>query len=334
MTRLVLKLGGKCNLNCAHCHSKNVRYEYNPKIINYIQDMGYDTITFSGGEPFLYWPIIENIIKSLGKSINYKIITNGTLLTFEKLQTLVDYNVTVIFSFDGKDGKRDTSILPKYEMLVPLKKSFAITVYKENMNLEKIQKELDELCEYYRIYTKQSLQPNFIHQTEDVYSNTSLEDAKEYCKQLARIIEPELVLLSKADDYKKASENMSTTYMAIKNWYLPKPFKGIKCFNELVHVMSIDGRFLGCPYTDKHFVGDIITGINWKKVENLVPTRCKKCNIYNVCKGACFTNVTMNECYIAKTMNKWLVNVINKYNLQDRIKEIYEDRLLDARECV
>lgn len=324
---ILIKLGGQCNWNCKHCHNKNVNYPYNAKIIDYIKMNGYKRVTFSGGEPLLYWNTIKKICRALGKDYQYKIVTNGSLLDVGMVSFIADYKIQLIYSFDGSDGNRTNDPPPNYRDLAALphdQTCFSTVVYKQNMNLEKIQRELNEVCEQWGLRYKTSLQPEFIHQTDDTADDgTDIETAKEYCRQMARIIEPEIVRFvnAGAEERKQLRYEFMTLNRALKKWFFEKaPSKGCRCFHEQQQSISLDGRFLACPYSDAFTIGDIKSGIDWEALQKLIPEKCKKCSIYNICQCSCLANKTENECFIAKTMNRWLNKVVDKYNAHEALE--------------
>lgn len=49
--RLLIKLGGQCNLNCPHCHCEESSFLFNKDIIPWIKEWNPFMITFGGGEP-------------------------------------------------------------------------------------------------------------------------------------------------------------------------------------------------------------------------------------------------------------------------------------------
>ncbi len=65
-------------------------------------------LNFYGGEPLLYFDLIEQTISFLsqknreyGKKPQYSLTTNGSLITEEIIQTLESHKFSVVFSFDG-----------------------------------------------------------------------------------------------------------------------------------------------------------------------------------------------------------------------------------------
>jgi len=64
-------------------------------------------IQFFGGEPLLNWPAIEGVLKKFGHgdnfgvSLDYSIVTNGSLISEEVSKAFAQYNVAVCVSFDS-----------------------------------------------------------------------------------------------------------------------------------------------------------------------------------------------------------------------------------------
>ncbi len=322
---LVLKLGGRCNLHCKHCHAEPMDYQFNPLIIDYIRQSGYKRITFSGGEPLLYYPLIKQIIEALGHDYQYKLMSNICLLRQDMVDFFNRYQVTIGYSFDGYDSGRDIG-QPNLRAFAQLdRNTMSVTCYHKNIDLFKLKRDVDKFIDRHGLKPRPSLYANFVHQTDSSETDdTTREDAKLYCKQLAEMIEPELMQLKSGKiKLENARHYCGTAYMALFNWWLPKQYKGLKCFNTNVHSMTISGKFLCCPYTTKYEVGNFLTGIDWNKVNDLVPEKCKQCSIWNICHGSCFANVSGNECYISQTMNRWLNKVIERHNLRDMINRMF-----------
>lgn len=97
-----------CNLFCKHCYSQsgpraNTKLEIDTvlKAISDAHDLGYQYLSVSGGEPFLYGGL-EKIV-SYGKSLGMltSIATNGTILERETLLKLKDDLDILAVSIDG-----------------------------------------------------------------------------------------------------------------------------------------------------------------------------------------------------------------------------------------
>lgn len=113
----------KCNLSCSYCYAAKGRShaEINKSqalaaveaFLNSRKTPAEGTlkplrITFmGGGEPLLSWDIVKNVIDKAhqittgtGRKIIFSIITNGTILSKQILQTFQNYDIRVNISFD------------------------------------------------------------------------------------------------------------------------------------------------------------------------------------------------------------------------------------------
>ncbi|WP_160109676.1 radical SAM protein [Pseudomonas izuensis] len=98
----------RCNLSCPHCYSCSspvARTELSPEVVcNVISDaasMGYEVVSVSGGEPFLYVGL--NKILSHAKSLGLRttVTTNGFFTGKGRLDTLREILDVLAFSLDG-----------------------------------------------------------------------------------------------------------------------------------------------------------------------------------------------------------------------------------------
>ena len=128
---LVLNLTNQCNLSCAYC------YEYGADKVATPQGkakfMDFDTaraaidmlfaesgdrrgvhITFFGGETLMNFPLLERVVEyanlqaaALGRSIDFSLTTNATLLTPAIIQFLSANRIGVTVSMDGPPEMHD-----------------------------------------------------------------------------------------------------------------------------------------------------------------------------------------------------------------------------------
>lgn len=321
--KLTIKLGGDCNLNCKHCHCSVPEYKYNPDIIRWIKGCkNLKSINFNGGEPLLYINTIKEIVSQFSYyDYIFKTVTNGTLLNMEKIEFFNDHFFHVAISYDGEDSKRDSSHLPRWELARYLR-NLSFSIYTSgSLNIRKIQKDVDTLIYNYHLRNVNndgSICANFIHETDSANVVRTEKDVEEYLSCMQEFIEEQLWFYLK-DDYfidKFALRN------SIRKWYFPKDSAyGVSCACSKVVTISLDGRFLGCPYTNEYY-GDIYTGFDVKKIESQIPGRCRNCKIFNVCRNTCFKNTTDHECIIAKRMYAFFKNLEKKYSVN--FNEIFE----------
>lgn len=113
-----LVLTQECNLGCKYCYMKNIK-EYMTKeifdifylnieyMLKEFNQKDYSIVLF-GGEPTLNWELVEyisSVIQKDKKCNGKHIITNGTLLTTEKIDFLKRNNISYSISFDGLCNK-------------------------------------------------------------------------------------------------------------------------------------------------------------------------------------------------------------------------------------
>jgi len=111
---LKIQLGLSCNYACSYCNqafqiadatvSKLVDVEhFLVQLDGWITDAP-ESIELWGGEPFLYWAKIRRLIPALAErfpAARFSIITNGSLLSREKLDFIAAYDIAITISHDG-----------------------------------------------------------------------------------------------------------------------------------------------------------------------------------------------------------------------------------------
>lgn len=305
--KLVIKLGGQCNFNCPHCHSKKQDFKWNNDVLDYIDKSNFTDITFSGGEPLLYFKYIKKIIKRFGNRFKYKIVSNGSLINDSIVKFINTYNIHIGFSYDGEDGDRNKDFVP-WRLISKIKSKGLATLYTpSNNDFNKLSNDIKKLIEFYNLDINKSgvFWFNFPHQTRvNLNNNITKEFAKQYCLLMGRFLELDFL----ADRITEQS-----VLGIFFNIYIRKRnIRGVRCFSEQKISLAINGDFLLCPYDDI-CVGNIYTGIDWDKVESYIPKRCKQCEQWQSCMNTCIANVTENECYISKVLYKHFHKLIDKY---------------------
>lgn len=104
----------RCNQNCKYCHRflniMDLTYEENFKILNNLESSGVTSITWTGGEALLLNGIDELLKISHEKGIKNKIITNGKLLTKERIDKIYKYLDSITLSIDSIDDDINYSL--------------------------------------------------------------------------------------------------------------------------------------------------------------------------------------------------------------------------------
>jgi radical SAM superfamily len=310
---VTLKLGGRCNLKCKHCHNAIIDYEYNPDIIKWIKESGYNKVSFSGGEPTMYLELIKKIMIQLGKEIDYHIVTNATIITDDLIDFFNEYKASVVVSYDGESSERDFSYIPKYNEVKKFDRHGLTSVYYgQNETLLQLQAEVDLFREkYWDDTTQASFYPNFVHQTQlSPNPQVTRETAIDYVMQYGQLIELDFLRLKKIGNIKP----LNVLKNAFNEWVRKKDVRGVACFNQNHVNLTISGDLLVCPYNPDTKVGDIYNDIKWDLIEEkYLPKRCHNCKIKDICKCTCVENITTNECYIAKVLHKHTIKLMKKY---------------------
>ncbi|MGH0037076.1 MAG: radical SAM protein [Myxococcota bacterium] len=103
-----------CNLRCRHCYSESGPDQWEEVPVSTLcgslrdaREEGFDTASFSGGEPLLYSPLryLLREARALGYSTN--LVTNGMLLTERRIAELVGYVDVLAISLDGRPETHD-----------------------------------------------------------------------------------------------------------------------------------------------------------------------------------------------------------------------------------
>lgn len=312
--KLLIKLGSKCNLNCSHCHCEQSSYTYNPDIIKWIKEFNPKRITFGGGEPTIYFKQIKKLVFLLGNSFSYRLVTNGTILTDDMCNFFNKNNFIICYSFDGSNSKRDLSKPIKWDKISKINNSFPISCYNKEQNFEKTTLDLVQIRNKFNgtFNIPYFISGSFIH-TLNKNSYASLEDVNNFLKDIQKCLD-ELF-----NFYLQGYSIFCCELLlhSLTKWWFPKKETlGCACFNPKSINLTLDGKFLLCPYkTDT--IGDIYSGIQWNQIK--LPNKCLICPIRHICRNTCIANITENECIIAKEMYKYFDTKLSKLNIKDKV---------------
>lgn len=104
----------RCNQNCKYCHRflniNDLTYDENLNILNNLENSGITSITWTGGEALLLKGIDDLLKISYEKGIKNKIITNGKLLTKERIDKIYKYLDSITLSIDSVDDNINDSL--------------------------------------------------------------------------------------------------------------------------------------------------------------------------------------------------------------------------------
>lgn len=104
----------RCNQNCKYCHRflniLDLTYAENLNILNNLENSCVTSITWTGGEALLLNGIDDLLKASYDKGIKNKIITNGKLLTRERIDKIYKYLDSITLSIDSINDDTNDSL--------------------------------------------------------------------------------------------------------------------------------------------------------------------------------------------------------------------------------
>lgn len=323
--RLLLKLGTQCNLGCAHCHQHQMAMAEHPRLLDWIRTQKFDRITFSGGEPMLYFPKIREIMEALGTGITYRIVSNGTILTEEMVEFLNRYPVIFAVSYDGKHSGRDDSLPILWAQIRKLRgfSGFSCVMSDPRTTIRQICEDLGKLVRREKLplpgYIPELQKIGFVHQTADAQNVLFTKAvADRYIWGVLGQAQTAMALMLADDRFTGVAVNFLGTWVKRRDYIT----HGVLCCNPSMVNLNLDGTFSLCPYGDKK-IGDIDSGIDWDFVDTFVPGRCKRCNFRGICACACIANTTRHECHIHKTLAKEIKILAEKYGISKKLKDFF-----------
>lgn len=100
-----------CNLACAHCYSDSspavrgaLDVERLIEALALLRGEGYEIVSISGGEPLVYRPLVRLAAGAAALGYRVHMITNGILLTEERLAALAPHLFLAGVSLDGAEA--------------------------------------------------------------------------------------------------------------------------------------------------------------------------------------------------------------------------------------
>lgn len=104
----------QCNLFCKHCYSSSAPHLKDGlplhALVNVLQQgvaLGYNIVSMSGGEPFLYRPLEQLVQESRALGYFTSVTTNGMLLRSASAQRVLQHLNLVAISIDGREEQHD-----------------------------------------------------------------------------------------------------------------------------------------------------------------------------------------------------------------------------------
>lgn len=299
-----------CNLKCSYCYSRHIENKMSKEIADlffqninvFLKEYNKDSyhISYFGGEPLTNWEIIEYTLPKFFKDEkcqSYVVITNGLLLTKEKIDFLKKYKCGISLSFDGiwQDINRPQSdksssfdfFIKNKDLIHSITNSCKVMIQPKNFGT--MTENLEFFVEKYNF-----LKPDFCLVRDAIYKK---EDIETYEKEIER-------LANKVIEYQNQGINASVglfdlyTLDILANQKFGKRNHG--CFVGISGCLyAPNGSFWPCERfhsANKFKLFDKDLGIIKENVEFLskpenndprVFEDCKNCEIYDFCNVGC-----------------------------------------------
>lgn len=353
---VAILLGDNCNFNCKYCLQKKqykMPTEINPEIYNFIKKVSLNQknpirISFYGGEPFLYFDKIKEIVNKT-KYINayYSITTNGSLFDKEKINFLNQYNFTVYISWDGKntDKFRDFDIFKNQNiknLIFRLKKIDISAVISAKCYPLELCQDIEELKKEYTNNNKN-------HKTLKVYFNEITDNGisedflnfnyTRLTNEVQTIINrnPNILQNIKDPNYKCSVEELFLLqYINIIESYndCNKSSRIFAPCGDGIKMMEIDldGNMYSCQNT-RDIIGNIKNLdmiqylVNYFKFDNtkdLYNNLCKTCDVRKICYSRCkLVSLESRVKYLCKYKKAIGKPILDFYLINNNDKKTY-----------
>ncbi|MBU2700427.1 uncharacterized protein Ga0466249_001519 [Sporomusaceae bacterium BoRhaA] len=313
---IFIMLGSSCNFQCKYClqHpliTEEVTSKINSDTIDFLKETAQSQksplrILFYGGEPLLYWNNIVSITKALQDcNCTFSIISNGSLLTRDKVEFLNNYKINVTISWDGINVKetRGQNIFKNStlkECIFNLNNVCISAVLSSYNYPLSIVEQVDKLNKEYIKYRKANkLLPASLNINMDEIMDTGLE--AKYLTELdcSRISKEMKIMCEHYKNY-QSNKEFNPFYVKFISRYVRNKmnrdirFSVCKCGNGYnVLNLDLDGNLYRCHNTHTK-LGNIYDGYfsYLKNVISYDDTKsfnldCKNCYVQSICKNGC-----------------------------------------------
>ena len=325
----ILGLTEQCNLRCTYCCYSGMYLNKRSHSANSMSKAGIDKV-FSfiegftekrpiriylyGGEPLLDYPLVQYTVNRgrelWGEDVLFTISTNGTTLSTDRIDWLVAQNVSLSLSIDGTepyhnryrvDVKGEGSYAKVYEALSYIKTSYP--GYLKNVSLIMTLASFDKVVEIAEAWHNDSvlgvLTPTMINSLAPNFKKGV--DKVEY-EKVKSCYDRLLAIYEKHRDWLVLEKLLESCIAYWKERPIFTPAEPVPMATCLPHntKLYIDSNLqIGVceKIADNYRIGDVKSGIDWTKVNNVVRKyydkrlhRCKDCSAVRMC-NMCLTAV-------------------------------------------
>ena len=311
--QLILGVTDECNFRCRYCvyggdyenrrtHSKNyMSFETAKKAVDYY--LGFLTakenttfvhkskaISFYGGEPLLNFKLIKNLVEYIKANYDYhniefRITTNGFLLTDNVIDFIVDNNISIAISMDGPKEEHDRNRVLKgggktydivFQNISKMREKYKDYFF-EKVQLQACYDTKTDLFNVNDFFTKhdkdlpryRSLNAVSLSERKG-HENFSKQDISTYSRNYNKLRESYFDFLTSTEKRRKDLTDQifrkKTSGVFCRTHYKLNSYTG-NCTPGTRIFVTVNGTFHICERINEFFpVGDCDTGLDFKKV--------------------------------------------------------------------
>lgn len=335
--QLTLQVTQKCNLDCEYCvysgNSNNrhhadkwMTFEIAQKAIDYYVAHSCDedqlSLGFYGGEPLLAFDFIKECVDYAeeafeGRKVLYSITTNGTLLTDEKLDFLVQYDFAILVSLDGPEyvqnrhRKYANSEIGSFESLMKNLKNLKLkypNYFREHVSFNTVLDQRYPMADVANFMLKNEIvrEANFHCSTiSDTYSDTEISNSSAFLEEyqyerfktflwvIGRLRKQDISPIMR-DDHSDVRKMAIVFDRYSQETLSYKGHRGGPCIPGVRKLfVTVEGKFYPCERVRESSnvanIGDVYSGIDEEKalsvlnIERISTEKCKNCWAYTFC---------------------------------------------------
>lgn len=297
-----IDITNKCNLNCIHCRNDksvfvDIEYDKLDDILTQLEEMEIFFLSIVGGEPFLYKDIDKLLVRLNNLNIpKITIVTNGTVITQEKIKKLNPKKIKFIISLDGPESTHNyirgkeiyANVIKNIKLLIDNHFSVAINYTVMKPNFKQIDK-IIEIAKKLKIRKINFLKLFPVH--KDIYNlMLSEKETKELYKNYDKYKDETKIKLSFEKDYLDFPEYIDED-TGFSN--------GCRAGISLINILS-NGDVVGCKLLPQIIAGNIYTNKliqiwnddnAWELFrtieKNITNDSCRHCKYFFACRGGC-----------------------------------------------
>jgi uncharacterized protein len=306
---LVIMLAGGCNMGCTYCFERDVPVYQHPNLLTRAKadeilawffryhEGPTAHVQLYGGEPLLNWPVLQHVVQRAeswagqsGVELTKYLITNGTLLTAERIAWLKNHRVTIQVSVDGETRTHDRfRVFKNGKPTLPVIRDAVSALDRQdadyNMRAVVTRAELDPAAVIDGLRSIGDGRVSFeVVATEDASTRLTADDWERFLEGHARFVQ------APADSWAELPESVKSTILKICEQR--RVFYGCGAGVSEVTVAP-DGNIYECQRLYREPYGNVADGRGPKELGSrfltMVDERpvCRDCWARYLCGGGC-----------------------------------------------